>query len=178
MMDAVARDIPEPENFDIKEVYAFMGLATYAAQVLEKSLVNLLAFLYTDGLLITQQQFDTIFDRYNKKTFGQLVQDARTKIQIPDSTEALLGEALPKRNWLVHGFFADHAVAFGTAIGRRDMIETLRSLTGLFERADREVTSLYYPILQRRGASQDSIAKFASEMVANFSKERNSQESE
>jgi len=124
--------------------------------------------LQTDGLQITRSQFDTVFERFDQKTFGQLMKDARAKIQIPVATETLLAEALAKRNWLAHGFFADHAAAFMTEHGRVQMMDELRGLVRLFQRADGEVGGLYKPILQRRGVTEEAVPRIAAEMVAGF----------
>lgn len=161
-------DFPEPEGFDPKEVYAFYGLAAYSGQVLEKGLVNLVAALHTDGVSITRSQFDTLFDRFDSSTFGQLVREARAKIQIPAESEVLLAEALAKRNWLVHDFFADNAAAFMTEPGCVKMIAELRELVDLFERADRGVEKLCLPIVERRGLTEERINQIAAKMTRDF----------
>jgi hypothetical protein len=161
-------DVPEPEGTDTKEVYAFYGLAAYSAQVLEKGLVNLVAVLHTDGLFITRAQFDTLFARFDGETFGRLVREARTKIQIPAQIEALLADALVKRNKLAHHFFADNAAAFKTERGRVEMIVELRALVDLFQRADRQVDALLEPFALRLGLTEERINQLASEMVEEF----------
>lgn len=161
-------DIPEPEGADAKEVYAFYGLAAYCAQVLEKGLVNLATGLHIDGLSITRAQFDTLFNRFDSATFGQLINAARVSIQIPSATETVLAEALAKRNRLMHDFFADNAAAFMTDRGRAQMIVELRDLVDLFQRADREVDELLEPIAIRRGLTEELINQLAAEMVEEF----------
>jgi hypothetical protein len=161
-------EVPEPEGSDDKEVYAFYGLAGYAAQVLEKGLVNLVAGLHADGLSITRAEFDTLYARFDSSTFGQLVRGLRTKIQISPDTEMLLADALAKRNRLIHDFFADHAAAFMTEKGRLKMIAELRDLVALFQRADRDVERLWTPIAERRGLTEETVSQMEAEMLREF----------
>jgi len=161
-------DVPEPDGADDKEVYAFYGLAAYAGQVLEKGLVNLVAALHTDGLSITRAQFDTLFDKFDSSTFGQLVNAARARIEIPTETEALLSEVLTRRNWLVHDFFAHHSVAFTTDPGRAKMIVELRTLVDIFQRCDREVETLCMPILARRGVTEERVHETEKRMMREY----------
>src|SRR5258708_27713831 len=119
-------DYPPPESYDEKEVYAYFGLAAYGAQVLEKALVNMVALYKTVGLPITRTQFDQVFEEYDSKTIGQLLKLAR-KHGIAMSTRAsvLLDEALQRRNYLNHDFFADHAGHWSAEDTRKVMIERL-----------------------------------------------------
>src|SRR5713101_4949334 len=161
-------DVPEPEVFHPTEVFTFYGLAAYSGQVLEKGLVNLVAVQHTDGVSITRSQFDTLFDRFDSSTFGQLVREARARIQIPPGTEALLAEALKKRNRLVHDFFADNATAFMTDSGCVKMIAELRDLVDLFQRADREAEKLWLPIAACRGLTEERVDQIAAKMERDF----------
>jgi len=38
--ETISREVPEPEDFETKEVFAFFGLASYEGQVLEQALVR------------------------------------------------------------------------------------------------------------------------------------------
>jgi hypothetical protein len=158
--------IPEPDNYSQKEVYAFFGLAASSAQVLEKGLVNMVVTFKTFGLPITRADFDVIFDSHDSRTLGQLLRAARDQhIPIPDDTDKLLTQALEKRNYLNHDFFADHAGHFMTESGRRTMIQRLRDLTLLFEGADRLCVPIYRPLLEQRGISEETLKKQADELI-------------
>lgn len=157
--------IPEPDNLDEKEVYAFYGLAAYAGQVLEKAFVNLLVLLDTDGAAITQEEYDTIADRHNERTLGNLINEARKRVKVPAEAEKLITESLVRRNQLIHHFFADNAVAFMTDPGKQSMIQVLRELTELFQRTDTEVTRIYTPILRKHGITEDALAREATDIA-------------
>lgn len=164
----IPQAVPVAEGSDVKEVYAFYGLAAYAAQALEKGLVNLVVALSTDGVSITRTHFDALFDRFDPRAFGQLVKVANARVQMGEPAERLLAEALQRRHHLSHQFFADHAVAFTTDQGRSLMIEELRVLVDLLQRADAEVEKLYMPLILKHGMTEDRIRQLTEEMLARF----------
>ena len=158
--------IPEPEDYSVKEVYAFFGLAANSVQVLEKGLVNMVVTFKTFGLRITRADFDVIFESHDSRTLGQLLRAARDHhIPIPNDTDTLLTQALAKRNHLNHDFFTDHAGHFMTESGRRTMIQRLRDLTLLFNDADRHCVPIYRPLLEQRGISEETLQKHAQELI-------------
>jgi hypothetical protein len=96
-------EVPEPNYDDPKEVYAFYGLAAYAAQVLERGLVNLLVGLSIAGERgITVEVIDGLFERFNSHTLGHLFKALKSRISVPVGLEGQLSEALMRRNLLVH----------------------------------------------------------------------------
>ncbi len=162
------REIPEPDDYGPKEVFAFFGLASYSAQVLEKGLIIMVIAFRCKGLRITRREFDVLYAEYNKKTLGQLLIRARKSISIPDNVDSLLDEALLKRNWLMHHYFADRAVQFTTEIGRRQMLSELQSLIRIFIEADLATESIYTPILEEFGVTGESVEKLIEEMVKEY----------
>jgi hypothetical protein len=117
-------------------------------------------------LPITRAEFDVIFDAHDSRTFGQLLRAARDhQIPIPDETEKLFTEALKKRNYLNHDFFADHAGHFMSEGGRRTMIQRLRDLTLIFKGADELCEPIYRPLLERMGVSEESLRKRTEELI-------------
>jgi hypothetical protein len=160
--------VPVAEGTDVKEVYAFYGLAAYAAQVLEKGLVNLAVALSTDGVSITRTHFDTLFDRFDPKAFDQLIHVANARVAISADAQQLLGEALARRNHLSRHFFADRAAAFTTEDGRARMIEELRGLVDLLQRADAEIERMCLPLMVKHGMTEDRIRQLTEEMLARF----------
>lgn len=160
--------VPVAEGSDVKEVYAFYGLAAYQAQVLEKALVNLVIGLDADGVPVQRSHFDTLFDRFDPRAFAQLVNAAGTRVPVSDAAQQLLAEALRRRHHLAHQFYADHAAAFTTEAGRALMIEQLRLLVELLQRASAEVEKLYLPLLVKHGMTEDRIRQLTDEMAARF----------
>jgi hypothetical protein len=161
-------EIPEPEDFGVKEVYAFFGLASYCAQVLEKGLVNMTVAFRAKGLRITPSEFDALFEEHDKKTLGQLLRRARSAIAIPPDVDSLLETALEKRNWLAHQYFADRSVQFTEESGRGDMIRELQHLITLFRKADRATEPIYQPILRQMGVTDEIVRQLIEEMKREY----------
>ncbi len=161
-------DIPEPEDFGIKEVYAFFGLATYCAQVLEKGLLNMVVAFRCKGFHITRDEIDALFESYEKKTLGQLLKRVRKAIDKSSDVDALLDEVLKKRNWLAHQFFADRSIEFTMESGRKDMIQELQELIILFKRADHATELIYLPILRGIGMTVERVEQMIQEMEQEY----------
>src|SRR5258706_5380792 len=103
-------DIPEPDDDDPKEVFAFFGLASYAAQVLEAELTNLLVATHLrEEIPATSDAVEELFSEHFTYTLGKLLKLARARVVLPQSTEALITEALPASNLFIHRFFDDHS---------------------------------------------------------------------
>ncbi len=161
-------NIPEPEGNGVKEVYAFYGLAAYLGQVLEKGIVNMLVVFRSAGIPITQEQVDDLFVKYNRRTLGQLLQDARSLAAISLDVQKVLDEALMKRNRLIHHFFAEHSAAFMTESGSEEMIEELRGMAALFQEADNAIDSIYRPIMRRAGIDEEWIQREAEVLINDY----------
>ncbi len=87
-------DLPTPEDYGQKEVYAFFGLAASFAQCFEKGLVNLVVTLATRGAQISQSDYDEIFVQENSKTIERLLKAARKSgFSFPDGLESQTVEA-------------------------------------------------------------------------------------
>ena len=128
--------IPEPDGDDDKEVFAFFGLAAYCAQVLEQGLINPLVGLQLANLSpVTREEFESAFEKADKRTMGRVLKAIGKHVQMPTDTERLLGRALDGRNDLCHTFFRRHDENMLSRSGRK-MIAELRQLTALFQRAD------------------------------------------
>jgi uncharacterized protein YutE (UPF0331/DUF86 family) len=161
-------EIPEPDDYGPKEVFAFFGLASYYAQVLEKNLTIMVVAFRCKGLQITKGEFDALYAEHNKKTLGHLLHRAKELISIPNETDSLLNEALLKRNWLIHHYFADRCIQFGTEIGRRQMISDLQSMMCIFTEADRATELISNPILEEFGVTEECIEKMIEEMAKEY----------
>ena len=166
-------EIPEPDDYGSKEVFAFFGLASYHAQVLEKGLTIIVVAFRCKGLHITRNEFDALYTEHNKITLGQLLNKARKSIPIPNEVDAILEEALLKRNWLVHHYFADRAVQFNTEIGRRQMLSELKALIRIFTEADHATEKMYTPILEESGVTEEQVKMLIEEMVRDYLSKNN-----
>ncbi|HWQ19990.1 MAG TPA: hypothetical protein VN455_09460 [Methanotrichaceae archaeon] len=158
-------EIPEPDDYGPKEVYAFFGLASYYAQILEIGILTMVVAFRCKELHITRGEFDALYAEYNKKTLGQLLMRARKSISIPNDIDTLLGEALLRRNWLIHHYFADRSAQFNTEIGRQQMLSELQSIIRVFGEADHAIEPIYTPVLEEFGVNEERVKKIIEEMI-------------
>ena len=127
--------IPEPLQFDRREVMQFVGLAMFYAQCLEGNLVWLATLLSLDERLTEEALTHGSFE-HQMKTLGQLVRTCENRFRElgaiearhPDTGNTIfedLREALQVRNSLIHGFFVCHKENYLTESGRRTMLKEL-----------------------------------------------------
>ena len=101
----------DPESAQIREVYAYFGLAMYQAQCLERQLAMILATKYGPGpTRITSREFDALLERLFRRTLGHLVNEIGALVEVSEDEKEQLRDALSKRNWLAHHYFWNRAV--------------------------------------------------------------------
>jgi hypothetical protein len=153
--------IPEPDNFDAKEVFTFFGLCSYYCQILEQGLVNLAVALRIGGHSnLTSLNIDASFEDKRKKTLGQLFNEISKYITISKKLENSLILAVSDRNYIAHSFFVVHDIGFCSENGRKKMIEELRKITFRVQSADNELEkTITNPLWQRFGITTEAIEK-------------------
>ena len=157
---AEINEIPPIGDVDQKEVYAFFGLASYTGQCLEKGLVNFaMAYKLLDENALNQEQWLSLYDGLNSKTFGCLLRSVKKRVNMPEVIERYLAKALKRRNWMAHDFFYDRAMHFCDEEGMRQMISELRELIYLFHVTDRLLDTVYMDVWATFGVTQEWIEK-------------------
>lgn len=151
-------DIPPVENCCDKEPFAFFGLASYWAQVLEHSALNLALVLRLPALeLVSKSLFDELYAELTRRTFGHLVKAAQRVVAISDEDRRVLDEALDLRNILTHHYFREHAEDFVSEKGRGEMKEELQRVIAKFKSADYVLEKLYRPLWKKYGVDETFI---------------------
>ena len=159
--------VPEPDGDDPREVFAFFGLASYHAQVLEQELMLFASMLQLSGRTqITRDYVDELFRHLESRTFGHLLKEARRLTPIPADLDRLLAEALRLRNDLAHTFFARHSEAFISRSGREEMIQSLRAASDACIEADAQVTALRRPLSEKLGLTEALVRQELDRMTA------------
>lgn len=161
-------EIPQPDNDDPKEVYAFFGLTYYQAAVLEHGVLNLaVAMLAKNAPGITVGDVDKLYDSFDKKTFGPIIKAAtKSKCKIPDDLEADLSVALDQRNYLAHRFFIVHDIDFMIPAGRRKMIDELIEILKHLQSVDKRMDKLWMTAWESFGITKENIEQMMQEYVA------------
>lgn len=114
------------------QMYVKFGQTAEAAQLFETDLSTIV--LAIEGrknawhISPNVTQARAFYERLNRKTLGQLLQEVGRHISLDDDTAELFNEALNARNLVNHGFFERHNFAIQTEDGRQGMIEDLDRL--------------------------------------------------
>mgnify|MGYP007051731003 CR=1 FL=1 len=165
------------ESEHSKECYAHFGLAVYYSQVLEHQLVNMLVLLKrTQGLLPTEDDFDTLYERKFSNTLGQLINEIKQVFELTDEELQEMKSILKTRNFIVHDFFKEKITLTFTRTGRNEIIEELRSFVNRVKIMDARLVELSSELLEKMGITQqmlDDEARMAKEEEINKEYEGN-----
>jgi hypothetical protein len=147
----------DAESEQIREVYAYFGLAMYVAQNLERELAMLLAILGKTEMS-TAWDYDARLAQSFESTFGTLVtQFGEIAAREYAELHAQLEMAVESRNDLAHHYFWDRAVPFSSRTGRDDMLEELQSLVNTFESLDKTLTRLTRNVAAQKGLPEEKL---------------------
>ena len=155
---------PEPDFDDPKELWAFFGLAFYAAQVLEQGLLNLFVAVCHAGGTVSLEEVDRLFAHGDKKTFGQVFGEVRKHSDLPSCLERRLEEAVSMRNDLAHKFFSRHDIDLLSESGRHKMIRELRSAIEFLKQTDTELDRAWHHEWSRLGVTEQMRDRIYQEM--------------
>ena len=148
----------DPESAQIREVYAYFGLAMYQAQCLERQLAMILATKYGPGpTRITSREFDALLERLFRRTLGHLVNEIGALVEVSEDEKEQLRDALSKRNWLAHHYFWNRAEEFLSESGRASMIIELQEVAETFQALDQILTNRTVEWAETFGITQQSI---------------------
>lgn len=160
-------EIPKPDYDDPKEVFAFFGLAYYQAAVLEHGVLNLaVAMLAKRVSGITAGDVERLYESFDKSTFGQIIEAAKVRFEIPSDLEADLAFALEKRNHLAHRFFVVHDIDFMTPSGKRKMINELVEILEHFQSVDSRMDEIWMRAWESFGITKEWIEQKTREFVS------------
>ena len=160
-------EIPKPDYNDPKEVFAFFGLAYYQAAVLEHGVLNLaVAMLAKRVPGITAGDVERLYESFAKSTFGQVINAAKAKFDIPSGLEADLALVLERRNYLAHRFFVVHDIDFMKPSGRRKMIDELIQILEHFQSVDMRMDEIWIRAWESFGITKEWIEQKTREFIS------------
>lgn len=160
-------EIPKPDYDDPREVFAFFGLAYYQAAVLEHGVLNLAVALHAKRVPgITADDVEKLYASFDKSTFGQVINTAKARFDIPPVLEADLALALEKRNYLAHRFFVDHAIDFMTSSGKRKMIDGLIDMLEHLQSIDTRMDDIWMGAWDSLGITKEWIEQKTREFIS------------
>ena len=132
-----------PQEEQSRELFAYAGLVLYWAQCFEMSLeIFLLIHTRLANKSISLSELESYESDIQRKTLGGLLRDVRQRVAFDSSAEIAIGDALEKRNLLVHRFFKERGIEALSLAGRAEMIERLQDFEQSFRVADRVAWSI------------------------------------
>lgn len=163
----------QDESEQTRDVYAHFGLAVYLAQCLEQSIFLHLMFVdhfpKATGIHKSREEWVSSFDSFESRelsqTLGKLVRRLKEAGQPTDTIRIQLEDALRKRNWLVHGYFADRATHFMSEHGRFRMIEELQAMQAAFRDAARDIDEVTRPIARTCGLTDEVWEEMMNQLI-------------
>lgn len=127
----------DDHDYQMREIYTQYGLALSMAQAVEYGVVvALLSARTAQGEFADLDDFNAAWNEHNNWTLGRLLRRLAPSLGGDSELQAVLDEALRKRNELVHRFFREHSDDFNSAEGRESMLTEFHLAQGLFGQAD------------------------------------------
>ena len=159
--------IPEPNYDDPKEIYAFFGLTYYQAAVLEHGVLNLAVAMLAKNISgITVDDVDKLYESFDEKTFGHVINAAKAKFAVSSDLEADLAIALKQSNYFAHRFFVVHVIDLMVPSGRREMIDELIEILEHLRSVDTRMNALWMTAWESFGITKEWIEQQMQEYVA------------
>lgn len=140
-----------------KEVYARFGLTAFMAQVFDHALVNLLTVAGTIEGTTTVHDIDLISEALFKKTSGALVNDLSGQSGLEAEDLETCRSAVVQRNRLIHRFFRERAENFITSRGQQLMLDELRDIADVIQKADDACHRLKMSLGEPYGFTDDVV---------------------
>ncbi|KOP67251.1 hypothetical protein AMS62_19855 [Bacillus sp. FJAT-18019] len=146
------------ENEHSKEYYAHTGLALYYSQVLEHQLVNMIVLLKrSQGLLPTESDFDTLYERKFSNTMGQLINEIKQLFQLTTDEINELKEILKQRNFIVHDFFKEKIILTFSRTGKDQIINELQEFVERVRNMDSRLVIHSKVTLEKMGITDEIL---------------------
>jgi len=118
-----------------------------------------MAYKLLDDSALSQEEWLILYNSFNEKTFGHLLNVVKSRVGIPKPILSNLEKSLRKRNWLAHDFFYNRAQHFTDSVGREEMIKELQGLILLFQVTDRMIDTVYMGVWASFGVTEEWINK-------------------
>ena len=163
--------VPEPENYDEKEVYAFFGLASYYAQVVEKGIMCLLSFacfMKIHGKSDLKEKYEEAFDWSNKFTYGQMLKTLESYVSLNNNEKAILENVRNKRNYLIHHYWLDNIIKMKSETGRKKIIDEMIELIEYFKKADNLAGEILQPLMAKYNITDETLMTAYKKLVDDY----------
>jgi hypothetical protein len=146
----------DPNDEEVREVYARFGLAYYHSEVLHRGLCNLYAHsrAQSDAPSSWPRVEEHLTEAHNF-TFGRIVKTVTPLI--PATLLDDFRKAIEQRNFLAHHFWYDHIHLLTTSQGCMKACSELMSYGTTFQALNSDIERLLEPLLSEMGATETQL---------------------
>ena len=166
MNEVIREEDLDDEAYQIKEVFAHYGRASYQGQVLERGLANVLTVARTYSESGTLDDFDQFMVEHLAATMGRLITLLRAHLAGDEVLLVDLARVLTTRNRLTHRFFREHELNFASFTGRKQMLSELIQAADEFEQMDQRLRPAISRFLRARGLSDQQQKRMIDDELA------------
>lgn len=159
-------DVLDPENDQVREVYAHHGLAIYAAQCLEHQLANHVVVTQLGKSITQPEQWDALYEKLFRLPMGGQLKRLLAEAELDEGLVDRLRAALGTRNRLAHSYFRERAAELTSFSGRTQMIEELKTMRDELAAVDEELTAVTFRLLTKWGLTRERVQAEATRMLA------------
>lgn len=138
-----------------KEVYARFGLAYYLSECLHNQVcITHVICGFRGPKDATRPRVEQKMKWAYRQMMGPLVEAIRP--HIPPECDALLAQALQRRNKIAHGFWSEKIHLMGTEDGMHSLLAELQEVSDVISAADAQLTQVYQGMRHRLGITDEA----------------------
>lgn len=179
VMDERDEELDE-KSWEIRETFAYFGLAYYMACCLEVGLAH--SLMYGEFLMQEHQKlvaakgrgfdrkryerdFDAFMEKHFAKTMGGVAQLASKLPNFSDELKKRIEEARKRRNFLAHHYWRERSVKFANSCGREEMREELAADRDMFAKLDKDIDEAMKSTRVKLNIDDKKLAEFGVRMM-------------
>ncbi len=115
---------------------------------------------------VTVGDVDRLYESFDKRTFGQIINAAKAIFTFPSALESDIAIALEQRNYLAHRFFVVHDIDLLVPSGRRKMIDELIEILKHLKSVDTRMDEFWMSAWESFGIAKEGIEDQMQKYVA------------
>jgi hypothetical protein len=154
----------EPTSEEVREVYAYFGLAYYMAEVMHRGLCDLFVLEQLPDRGVTRPRLEELYSLAFSSTIGFLA--TRLADRYPEDVRAKVREAVERRNFLAHHFWYDRIHLMMSSEGCSQLVGELTHYRDLFKTVDEQTDQLVEPQHARLKVPKELIDRAMADAMA------------
>lgn len=164
-LDEYNRELQDDNK--VKLVYAHFGVAVFYAQVLEKTLMNMLCFVRCDKEGLRKEAIEEIIDNVesSRNTLGKWINEMLQVYDIDPEIRRDLQRTLTHRNYIVHKVFKLEVHKLYSNTGRIELITKFFDFTSNVKYLVTKLDEYYKDLLKKANITDSMLQKMKEELI-------------